>query len=225
MTARARRGPVLALTAALIAGLIAAWLVDGYTRSLENRGGEQTQVLVVSSPLAGGERLDLQTLDAAVEPRMVPASYVSAGAIATVDELAGLRPLADLPVGTQLTATHFAASGSTGGFKLRRGERAVTVGATLAPDGDDPAPGRVVDLFAAGVGGGTSVEAVVFGAEVLAITDDESAGDTESPANGESRTVKRPGTRRLTLRIAQSQAASLIRADAFAEDLRAVLRP
>lgn len=227
MSARARRAPTIALAAALLAGVTAAWLVNGYTKSFERRGGRPVAVLVAAATLKGGEPLDLRTVEASVQTRTMPRSYVAAGAFASPDELAGLRPLADLPPGTQLAPVLFAAPGRADAFKLRRGERAVTVGAGFSPDGEDPTPGRLVDLYAGGVGGGTAVETVVSGAEVLAVSDaPEAAATAEQAQSGaESSVISRPNARRLTLRVARRQAAALIRADAFAQDLRAVLRP
>lgn len=231
MSARSRRSAVVAVAAALIAGVAAAMLVSGYTRSVERRDGERVPVAIAAAALARGEPLTVEALESAVTTRMVPRSFAAAGAFVSADEIAGMRPVADLPPGTQLTPGLFASPGAGAGFKLRRGERAVTVAARFSPDGVESAPGATVDLLAAGVGGGTGVETVVAGAEILAITDGAGGGGGESDyggqasSQGESPPGARRGGSRLTLRVSESQAAALVRADAFAEDLRAVLRP
>lgn len=225
MIAESRRALAAALAAALLAGLAAAWIVSDYARSLERRDGAPVTILVSTAALKRGVPLEIGMLDRAVAQRRVPRSFTPAGAIASIDELAGLRPLVDLPAGTQLTNTLFSSARAATGFRLRRGERAVTVGAAVAPDGAESLPGRVVDLFAAGIGGGTGVEAVVSGAEVLASSENAGSPAETAGPDGGAAGAKRQDSLRLTLRVTTAQAAALIRADAFAEDLRAVLRP
>lgn len=213
------------LAAATLAGVAAAWLVNDYARSLERRDGAPVTVLVATAQLRRGELLDPRVLGTSVAARKVPRSFATPGAIASLEQLAGLRPLADLPPGTQLSAVLFAGAKTAPGLRLRRGERAISIAATVVPDGAEIAPGQTVDVFAGGIGGGTSVGAVVIGAEVLATGDAHDSGVQPSEEAPESEVAKRGAGNRLTLRVTAVQAASLIRADAFAADLRAVLRP
>jgi hypothetical protein len=62
--------------------------------------------------------------------------------------------------------------------------------------------------MSSGTGGSQQTSLLLSGAEVVAV-DDTARGDAQ----------------RITLRVAQSQAASVIRADVFARELRAIAWP
>ncbi|MGH2907332.1 MAG: hypothetical protein ACRDKI_11270 [Solirubrobacterales bacterium] len=89
-----------------------------------------------------------------------------------------------------------------GRFRLRRGERAVTVDARLDPAGAEARSGDTIDLVASGGDGDQDSRLLLAGAEVLQGT-----------------------TRSLTLRVRSDQIAAVISADVFARELRAIIRP
>lgn len=210
----APRRATLAVTAiSLISGIAAAWLVGDLLSAQNRRNGPLVSVPVAVAPIARGTRIDDALLAEAVADRSIPRSFVPAGTVKSTQDLLGAVAAVDIPRGAYLTAADVSPSGNVGGagFKLRRGERAVTVDALVAPDGADPSPGGRIDLLASGIGGGSSTELVIARAEVLATGD----------ANGEGVASHR----RITLRVAAAQAAAVVRADTFAKEVRAVAVP
>lgn len=200
--------PVLA--AALAAGVGAAWLVTDYTRQIERRSGPAVAVLVTQRPVAAGRRFD-ELPPGSVKERRVPRMYAPPGAIGSADALAARRAAVDLPSGAPISDSVAVAAAVGGESRLRRGERAVSVEAVVMPDGAEPANGQTVDLLASGIGGATETSLVLSGAELLAVPVDEAAA---------------PGAaHRYTLRVSAVQAASVVRADTFAKQLRLLLRP
>lgn len=245
MTRPTRRSSAVALVAAVVAGLAAAFLVTDYARSLKDGHGAPVSVVVAAAPITGGTRMNADNLTALVTTRAIPRSYLPSGTVTAPEDLLDTVAAVDLPAGALLTAADFPGRAQAGGpgFRLRRGERAITVSAVVAPDAADPAPGRVADLLASGIGGVTTTVLVVAGAEILATgeassfaetptgdeptepedsnggaADDDEFATAESPPPG-------PPRRRVTLRLTADQAIAAVRADAFAKELRVVLRP
>jgi hypothetical protein len=93
-------------------------------------------------------------------------------------------------------------------FKLRPAERALTVDVVVSPTGQTHAAGNRIDLYASGFGGDQRTETLIAGAEVLAVAEGPQADRA-----------------RATVRLASTQVAAVVRADVFAHELRAVLRP
>lgn len=226
MSGALRRTTALAIVAALVAGTLAAWLVHDFMSSVRNRDGSPVTIAVALAPIARGARVDDQLLVAAVGQRTIPRVFAPKGAVGEGEDLLGSVAAVDLPPGAYLTTADFSAAKSAGGtgFNLRRGERAVSVNALVAPDGADPSPGRQADLLASGIGGGSSTSLVLAGAEILAVSD-ASATQTQ-PLDGEdSSDGDAVPRRRITLRVSQAQAPSVVRADAFAKELRVLMLP
>lgn len=209
MSRPAGRATGLALAAALIAGVSAAWMVSHYVQRVERRPGPLVRVLVSARPIARGSRLD-DLPPGALSSRRVPKSFAPVGALGSFSALPGRRAVVDLPPGAYITDATVAPVIATG-YRLRRGERAVSVEAAVAPDGAEPAAGQSVDLLASGIGGAAETSLVLSGAELLAVADggDGAAGSA----------------RRFTLRVAAAQAAPVVRADTFAKELRLLVRP
>lgn len=226
MSGALRRTTALAIFVALVAGTIAAWLVRDFMSSVRDRDGSPVAIAVALTPIARGARVDDKLLVAAVGRRLVPRAFVPKGAVRAGEDLLGSIAAVDLPQGAYLTAADFSAVESAGGtgFNLRRGERAVSVNALVAPDGADPSPGRQADLLASGIGGGSSTTLVLAGAEILAVAD-ASVEQSEALDGDDSSDGGGVPHQRITLRVSQAQAPSVVRADAFAKELRVLMLP
>ncbi|MBI4897944.1 MAG: hypothetical protein HY827_06215 [Actinobacteria bacterium] len=204
----------LAVTAiSLLSGVAAAWQVSDLLTAQHRRNGPLVSVPVAVAPIARGTRIDDAVLAESVTDRSVPRSFTPIGAVRSQRDLLGAVAAVDIPRGAYLTVADLSFTGSAGGagFKLRRGERAVTIDAVVAPDGTELSPGSEIDLLASGIGGGSDTDLVIERAEVLV------AGDV-----GEATTTSR---KRITLRVSASHLSAVIRADAFAKEVRAVTVP
>jgi Flp pilus assembly protein CpaB len=195
---------------ALIAGAIAAWMVSDYAGSLKRQSGPPVQVYVAAAPIARGERVGADITGAGISLRTVPSAFAPVDAVTSIDQIAGSRAVAEIAAGSYLTKPLFDLASARGaGYRLRHGERALTVEAKAAPEGATFEPGASVDLFASGIGGGSNTTLLLAAAEVLAANQSESAA----------------GSWQITLRIDSGQAARLIEGDVFAKELRALLLP
>ncbi|MFY9488157.1 MAG: Flp pilus assembly protein CpaB [Solirubrobacterales bacterium] len=220
MSRQPRRFAAFALATALVCGLSAAWLVSGYTDRIAREAGPPLRLLVAAREIRRGDEIDADFIDSAVTSRMVPSAYAPVGALDSVESLAGTRALTDLPHGAYLTAESFSPTARGGGYRLRANERAVTVAALAAAV--NPVAGQRVDVIASGVGGGTTTVPLLSGAEVLALGGDPAVSADTSADAGSERTQR---TIAVTLRVAADQATELVRADAFAKELRLLIIP
>ncbi len=213
MNGQSRRVTLAVTAISLISGIAAAWFVSDLLSAQDRRNGPLVRVLVAAAPIARGTRIDDVVLTEAVVGRNIPRAFLPAGGVKSTRELLGAVVAADIPTGAYLTANDVSPAGSVAGsgFELRRGERAVTVDALVAPDGANLSPGIQIDLLASGIGGGSATELVIARAEVLAIGD--LAGE---PAERDTR---------ITLRVSVEQVPAVIRADTFAKEVRAVVVP
>lgn len=191
------------LVVALTAGVIAAILVQRQVAGAQRAAGPNVQVLVSTTALEPGALVEDPSV---FEVRSQPARYSPADALAVPDEALGRRLATRLAAGAYVTESMFAEADG-GGLRLRRGERALTVDARIAPNEAEATAGMRVDLIASGIGGSTESEMLVTGAELLAISE---AGD---------------GKNMLTLRLSAGQTLRVARADVFARELRAVIVP
>jgi Flp pilus assembly protein CpaB len=193
----------LLVVAIVLAVAALAMALRSPARSTEFSG---PRVPVVLSPaeLAAGSRID-EEVGAGLRVERVPDRFAPPDAVGDPTELVGTRLLVDLPAGAAVTRSAVSSSESGGAYRLRRGERAVSVAARLSPAGREAAVGDQVDLFASGVGGSQRTRSLIAGAEVLAVEDGATAGKTQ-----------------LTLRLATTQVTAVVQADVFARELRAV---
>lgn len=196
------------LAVALVAGLLAAWLVLDYLNSVDGVNGATRSILVAAAPISPGQTISAESLPGLVESRVIPAAYAPVDAITEEQELIGMRSVTDIGEGVFITRAVIASSKRAGGFRLRRGERAVSVDVRSAPDGAELIAGTIVDLVASGFDGAPQSEMLLRDAEILQSTD-ATADDADA---------------RITVRVAVSQAAELIRADVFAREVRALKR-
>lgn len=201
MSAHARFG-----LAAAICALAAASLTFGYSGRSERAGGPPISVVVAPQGLKAGEAID--EASAALATRRIPSGYAPPDALTDPVEAAGARVVAPVAAGGYVTQSVLGGGDSGGAFKLRAGERALTVDAVVSPSGSTLEAGDRIDLFASGFGGDQRTTELISGAEVLAAEEGAQAGRA-----------------RATLRLLSSQVAPVIRADVFAHELRAVVRP
>lgn len=194
------------LIAAILCALLAGLLTFRATGEQPASGPVQN-VVVAGAALVAGSRLDEQAVSALTISR-VPERFAPPGAISDSIDALGSKVLVDLPAGAMLTRSVLAPEGSGDRFRLRPGERALSVEVVASPSGHQFAPGESVDLLASGFGGDQRTQLVIAGAEILL------AGDGAAP--------DRP---RLTLRLSAEQVAPVVRADVFAHELRAVQVP
>lgn len=163
-------------------------------------------MLVAAAPFERGAELGA---DAQLALRAVPDRFVPPDALSDPAEAIGERLQAAIPAGAFVTRSILSgADESAGRFKLRRTERAITVEAVVSPVGEVLSAGDRVDLLASGFGGDQSTLSLIAGAEVLDVAEGSAAGRA-----------------RPTLRLASDQVAAVVRADVFAHELRAVVRP
>ena len=199
------RSARLALTAALCAGL-AGVLAFSATDRVDREAGPSVRALMASSALAAGTAIDSIEGDELVV-REIPARYAPPDLLSDPAEAAGARLRSDLPQGSYLTRSLLSGgAGAARAFRLRGGERAVTVEVIVSPAGHEFSAGDRVDIYASGLAGSQRTDELVAGAEVLAV-DGEAGGP-------------RP---RVTVRLAAGQVSAVIRGDVFARELRAVL--
>lgn len=193
--------------AAIVCGLLAAWLTWGLAASGGEVAGPRITVPVVVEALDRGEPI---TADAAasLDSVEVPRSQAPADAFENPADVVGARPLVDLAPGTWLTSAVISGGEAAAvGYKLRKGERAITVDVVVTPKDRQLAVADRVDLLASGFGGDDRTQLELAGADVLAITEGAS------------------GRSLATVRVAAAQAPRIVRADVFAKELRAVIVP
>lgn len=191
--------------AAAACALLAGWMALSYTGSAAREAGPTRSVLVAAAPLERGTELGA---DAQFAVRRVPERFAPPDALSDLADAIGERLQVSLPAGAFVTRSMLSGGeGAASGLKLRSGERALTVDVVVAPTGESLVAGDRVDLYASGFGGNQQTEALIAGAEVLAVTEGAQA-DRARP----------------TIRLATAQVAAVVRADVFAQELRAVLR-
>ena len=98
MSSRASRRRALVFGAlALTAAGLAAALVDGYRTSVTRSYGALRPVVVASRTLEPDRDLGPAALRTALDDRRVPARFAPPGAVTSVAEALGLRPVATIP--------------------------------------------------------------------------------------------------------------------------------
>ncbi len=194
------------LLAAIVCAVIAGVLTFRASGERPAEGATRS-VVVSSSAIASGSQLDERAISNFKTSR-IPARYAPPDAISDSVDALGSRVLVDLPAGAVLTQAVLASGGSADQFKLRAGERAVSVEVVASPSEHVFVAGETVDLLASGFGGDQRTSHLIAGAEILAVVEGSA-----------------PGKPRLTLRLAATQVSPVVRADVFAHELRAVQVP
>jgi pilus assembly protein CpaB len=212
-----RRRALLLLSLALASGGLAATQVSHTVGEVERRVGRPVPVVAAARDLAPGRSVSARDLTV----RRVPARYVPPGAVASPEEVSGLRTAVAVAAGSYLTSNELEGASARGG--LGRGERAVEVsvagGEALS---QSAAPGGRVDVLVSTEGGSGR------GRSFLALEDVElmgfRAGGGETPASGGD-SQRRPPTGVATLRVTLRQAVYLTAAENFAREVRLLPRP
>lgn len=203
---RGASGIALPLAVALMAGVLAAVLFHRQVDRAATVGGRPVPVLQTAQRIEAGRVIRAEDVESFFAQRSIPSDFVPADAVATREELVGVSLIAALDQGAVVTRPLLNDTDIADEFTLRPGERAVSVGVRVAPDGTVLAAGDRVDLIASGFDGAPQSELVLASAQVLVANESES----------------KPGVQRLTLRVRARQAAPLVRADVFAREVRAV---
>jgi pilus assembly protein CpaB len=201
---RRRRGTLL-LGLAVVLGVLAASDVSRREAAVNRSIAPLVDVVVTRDDLPAGK--PLKARDLAV--RAVPTRWAPVGAAATVGEVAGAQPSAELPRGAYVTAMELTVPATAGGAPVRRGERAVEVLAAGSPD--LVVPGARVDVLVTREDAGTR----------LALQDVEVLAAAPAPDSD----AELAGTRvAATLRTTVRQAVYLTAAQSFAREIRLLPR-
>jgi pilus assembly protein CpaB len=214
MTRRRRAAALLGL--ALLLGVLAASDVAGREAALRRRLGRPVAVVVVTRPLAPGQRISR----AALGVRRVPERYAPRNVLGDPGAAVGQRVAVAIAPGTDLAPGALGTPGepdTTPGPALRRGERAFDLVAIGAPDAIGP--GSAVDVLVTydGARGGAGPTRVALGgAEVLEAR--RAAADSGPDEGGLPRV-------QATLRVTVRQAVALAAAVAAARQVRLLPRP
>jgi pilus assembly protein CpaB len=205
-----RRRASLLLGLAIVLGALAASNVSHREAALRAQLGPLTQVVVARHDLPAGRVLQLGDLGS----RLVPARYAPAGGPVFAAGLAGQRLAVPVPAGGAVTAALLVQRAPTPGAGLRRGQRAVDVVATGAPQ--TVVAGARVDVLVTterrdGSSGGTR----------LALQDVPVLSARAAPADDATRQPRVLAT----LRVSATAAVYLAAAEAFARDVRLLARP
>jgi pilus assembly protein CpaB len=199
-----RRRAALLLGLALVLGALAASDVARREAALREQVGPAVEVLVARAPLAAGRRLEAG--DLAV--RQLPERFAPVGAAAVPELLVGRRLAVDVPAGAPLDEHLIERAELAAGPLVRRGERAAAVVARASPE-----------LVVAGV----RVDVVVTRERhaELALEDVEVlAAEPVPPAAREGAGPQVSAT----LRVTVPQAVYLAGTDAFASEIRLLVR-
>jgi Flp pilus assembly protein CpaB len=213
-----RRGRAIAFgLAALGAAAISAALADGYGERVASGYGELRPVVVATSALAAGQRLDPE-LVGRLEVRRVPARFVPPGALSTPPQALGLVARAPVPAGSYLLASQLRppGSGSRPGLMLGRGRRPVQIavsgaGALLAAG--PPPRGTTVDVVVTVEPKGSGTGRTYIAAPAVPLLALAVGSEAEAV-----------GSAQATLGLTRAQALALIHAESFARQVTILLR-
>jgi pilus assembly protein CpaB len=221
-----RRRRAIALTIlSVVLGALAVSDVAGREAALSRRIGPTVPVVVARVDLPVGAALTARTLAV----RDVPARFAPAAAYRSPGQLRGLKAVAAIPAGTDLTAPMLrdpvaaaaqdaAADDAAGQGLLRPGQRV----AELVARGDARllGPGSRIDLLVTreGADGNGDTRLALQDAEVLAAAPaPEDDSGTGHRGDGGPRVA-------LSLRVSLSEAVALAAAQNFAKELRVLVR-
>jgi len=213
-----RRRAFLLLGLAVLLGTLAASDVAGREAALRRELGPTVAVVVAARDLPAGEPLRAKALAV----RRLPARFAPAAAFDEPGQLEGLEPAADISRGTDLVPALFDVGDSAGpGAPVRRGERVADVVAVGSPE--LVVPGARVDVLITRDGVGAAA-----GDTELALEDVEVLfAQPADPAATDAKDGSPVGTSRVAagLRVTVRQAVLLAAAQAFARELRLLVRP
>ena len=209
-----RRRALLLLALALLLGALAARNVHRREMALARALGPQVQVLVTRAPVAAGAP------PASARPllRALPRRYAPPDAVASAARLAGARMAVALPAGSILTASVLRDGvGAAPEAALGSGERV----AEVVAHGDPRAivPGARVDVLVTREGDGTRA-----GTTVLALEDVEVLAARRAPLDAADPNAAGGARVVASMRVRVRDAVYLAAAQAFARDVRLLVR-
>jgi pilus assembly protein CpaB len=208
-----RRRAALLLGLALVLGALAASDVGRREAALRAQLGAPVAVVVASHALPAGRRLRLSDL----ATRRIPARYAPADGAVLADSLTGRRLAVPVPAGAPVSPELLATAPASTAPPVRRGERAAEVLASGDPEA--VLPGARVDVLVTREGADGAA-----GATRLALEDVEVLA--AAPAAPDDRDGAAAGPRvAATLRVTLRQAVYLAAAQAFAREIRLLVRP
>jgi len=207
-----RRRALLLLALAALLGALAAASVRRREAALGRALGPQVRVLVTRRPVPAGAGA------ASSRPllRAVPRRYAPPDAVASAVQLAGARTAVALPAGSVLTASVLRADAAAAPeLALAPGERAAEVLAHGDPRAI--APGARVDVLVTREGDGARAGRTVLALEDVEVLASRPAPRDAADPGGGARVVA-------SLRVRMRDAVYLAAAQAFARDLRLLVR-
>jgi Flp pilus assembly protein CpaB len=205
------------LLAAAIAAASAAVIANGYGDSVVRGYGELRPVLVASSDLPAGKRIDPGVAAGDLEVRRVPVRFAPPGVLAAPAEAVGLVPGASVPAGSYLLAAQLhppSARGRVGalGGGRRPVEIAVSGAGALAALGAPPV-GSKVDVAVTTEPSGSDDGRTYLAARAVPLL---GLGPGGEGVEGETATA--------TLGLTRPQALRLIDAESFARRITLIPR-
>jgi pilus assembly protein CpaB len=211
-----RRRALLLLALALLLGALAAASVHRREAALARALGPQVRVLVTRAPVAAG------AAPASARPllRALPRRYAPPDAVASAAQLAGARIAVALPAGSILTASvlRIDSAAAAPEAALAPGERVAEV--VAHGDVRAIAPGARVDVLVTREADGTR-----DGTTVLALEDVEVLAARPARAEAADLPTGGDGGRVVAcLRVRVADAVYLAAAQAFARDIRLLVR-
>ena len=214
MSSRARAIGFAAI--AVLCAIASASIASGYRDSVDAQLGELRSVVVVTEPLPAGRPLRRATLRRATELREVPVRFAPPDALMDAAEAIDRRPLASLPAGSYLLASHLRPPGGEAERQPRLAGDLHPVEITVTGAGPlasaTPVP---VDVVVAGepvTGGRARVSVVAEGVRLIGI--EPAAPEDGTAAGGDSWNA--------TLALERRQALRLIEAENFAREIRLI---
>jgi len=208
-----RRRALLLLALATLLGALAAASVQRREAAFARALGPDVLVLVTRTPVAAGAR------PASARPllRALPRRYAPPDAVASAAQLAGARMAVALPAGSVVTASVLRTDSPAPEVALGPGERA----AEVLAHGDPRAivPGARVDVLVTREGDGMRA-----GTTVLALEDVEVLAARPAPRDAADPAGAAGARVVASLRVRIRDAVYLAAAQAFARDLRLLVR-
>jgi Flp pilus assembly protein CpaB len=220
---RRARAVAFASAAAVCAGL-AASVSGGAGTALDAQLGDLRPVLVTTATLESRTPVSARVLAESVDIRRVPERFLPPDTLTAPPQLLGRAPVAEVPAGSYVLASHLRAPGSheKPDAQLDPGRRPVEIAVSGAGAlAASHRSGRRVDVVVtseggpAGGGGRTYVAA-----RAVALLELRPAGDAESPAD----TLPGPAMDAwtATLALTRDEALRLIHAESFARSVRLI---
>lgn len=215
-----RRSRALGFAAlAVLCAVASGSIASGYRDSVDAQLGELRTVVVAAETLPAGEALAGKRSREALELREVPVRFAPPDVLADPMEAVGRKPLATVPAGSYLLASHLRSPASRPPDAPRLGGDLQPVEITVSGAGALAALGGAgevrVDVVVAGepvTGGRARVRVAAEGVQLVAL--EPAAPEDATTAGGDSWNA--------TLALGRADALELIEAENFAREVRLI---